>query len=605
MLGQRTKYSVLSTKYSLLSALAAFAISSLLQAAPPKLNYFFPAGGQRSQTVTITASGDFSNWPVQVWADRPGVVGTADKDKGKLNLAIAADAVPGIYWLRLTNAEGASQPRAFIVGTLPEVAEAETNDLPAKPQIVESRVVVNGKLAKTNDVDGFRVNLQQGQTLVAALQANTILGSPMDAVLQICDLVERPPVAGQAPQLEAYVVAQNHDGLGLDPQLAFTAPKSGPYLVRLFAFPATPDSSIRFAGGDDYLYRLTLTTGPYIDHALPLAAPREESEVRLGGWNLTGVTTAIVPSLANDSDSLTPPDSPLTWVWNPNAAGALAISRADYAALSEDQATLVALARSASEDPAEHDAVQDLPIPVAISGRLELSGEADIFTFQASKDQKLRLRATAKALGYPIDPVLLVQDETGKVLAEADDTGRDDRDPQLDFTAPAAGRYRAVVRDLHGRGGLRMVYRLSIEPVLPDFTLTLAADSFVFDKDKPLEIPVSVTVRDGLRDPIILHAIGLPPGVTAEPATFTPTEDAPQPMSGSGRRGRRSSGQSSAGPSVKLILKADPNAVQPGGFAVRIEGRTAASSPLIRSARFPLNLPLAGSHHAAWLTIRK
>jgi hypothetical protein len=76
-------------------------------------------------------------------------------------------------------------------------------------------------------------------------------------------------------------------------------------------------------------------------------------------------------------------------------------------------------------------------------------------------------------------------------------------------------------------------------------------------------------------------------------------------MSGSGRRGRRSSGQTTAGPSLKLILKADPKTVQPGGVAIRIEGRTAGSSPLIRSARFPLNLPLAGSHHAAWLTVRK
>jgi hypothetical protein len=588
----------------MLLAVALFASISSLHAAPPKLNYFFPPGGQQGQSVGVTASGDFSMWPVKVWSDRGGITATAEKDKGKLKIDVAADAVPGVYWLRLMNDDGASQPKAFIVGTLPEIAEAEPNDTPGKPQVVEPKVVVTGKLARSGDADGYRVDLKQGQTLVGALSANSILGAPMDAVLQVCELVERPPVAGQPSQPEGYVVVQNHDAVGLDPQLAFTAPKSGSYLVRLFAFPATPDSSIRFAGGDDYVYRLTLTTGPYIDHVLPLAAPFEESQVRLGGWNLAGTSTTIVPSLANEASELTPPDSPLVWIWKPGVAGALAIPRSEYPSIVMN-ASRPLLARSTTESSDDQEPSDDVPIPVTISGRLESPGDTGAFIFHAQKDQKLRFRAAAKGLGFPTDPVIVIEDEAGKQLAEADDTGRDDRDPQLDFTAPSAGRYRAIVRDLHGRGGLRMVYRLTIEPVQPDFTLALAADSFVLEKDKPLEIPVNVTVRDGLRDAISIHAIGLPAGVTAEPATFTPTEDAPQPMSGGGRRSRRSSPQGPSGPSIKLVLKADADSVQPGGTPIRIEGRTAGSAPRVRSARFPLNLPLAGAHHAVWLTVKK
>ena len=41
--------------------------------------------------------------------------------------------------------------------------------------------------------------------------------------------------------------------------------------MRAFAFPAAPDSSINFAGKIDFIYRLTLTTGGFIDHALPMA----------------------------------------------------------------------------------------------------------------------------------------------------------------------------------------------------------------------------------------------------------------------------------------------------------------------------------------------
>jgi hypothetical protein len=588
------KYLVLGTQYLAIAGLALTLFGPRsVEAAPPKVNYLFPAGGQRGQTVNVTAGGDFSSWPVQAWSDRPGLTATCEKDKGKLAIAVAADAAPGVYWLRLFSGDGASNLKPFVVGTLPEIAETEPNDAPEKPQTAEPHVVVNGKLGKTGDVDGYCVGLKQGETLVASLQANSVLGSPMDAVLQICELVERGYSTNQTRQVEAYLVSQNHDAVGLDPQLAFTAPHDGQYLVRLFAFPATPDSSVRFAGGEDYVYRLTLTTGPFIDHALPLALPREESPVQLGGWNLGSALTAIAPALSATSDSLPAPDATLGWVWRSDAAGAIALPHVNHP-------TLIA-----SESSDVHAQPQQVSVPVTLSGRLATPQQADAFELQATKDQKLRLRASAKALGFPTDLVIAVLDESGKLLVEADDTGRDDRDPQVDFTAPADGRYRVLIRDLHGRGDLRMVYRLTIEPIQPDFSLALATDSFVLEKDKPLEIPVNVAVRDGLREPIEIGAVGLPAGITAEPVKFQPTEDAPSSSAGGGRRGRRSSSQAPTGPTVKLILKADPAAIQAGGAAIRIEGRTLGSSPLVHTARFPLNLPLAGSHHAVWLTVRK
>ena len=329
---------------------------------------------------------------------------------------------------------------------------------------------------------------------------------------------------------------------------------------------------------------MTLTTGPFIDHALPLAVPREESQVELGGWNLEPRPLAIVPPLSAETDLLTPPDNPLAWIWRADAAGAHAVPRVNHATVAGSQ---------------------DISVPTTLSGRLAAPGDSDSFTFVAKKNEKLRVRVAAKALGFPTDAVVAILDEAGKTLAEADDTGRDDRDPQLDFTPPEDGRYQVLVRDLARRGDVRMVYRLTIEPVQPDFALTLAADSFVLEKDKPLEITVNVTVRDGLREPIEVHAVGLPPGVTAEPVKFEPSGDSPMPDSGGGRRGKKGGNTPPAGPSIKLILKADASTIRPGGTPIRIEGRTLGSSPLVRTARFPLNLPLAGSHYAAWLTVGK
>jgi hypothetical protein len=550
-------------------------------AAPPKVNHLFPAGGQRGQSVAVSGAGDFSTWPVEVWSDRDGVSFTAEKDKGKFKAEIAADAAAGVYWLRLHNGDGAAAMKAFVVGTLSEIAEAEPNDAPDKPQAVEPRVVVNGKLGKTGDVDGYCVELKAGQTLVASLAANSMLGSPMDAVLQVCELVERG-----SESREAFVVAQNHDAIGLDPQIAFTADRAGPYLVRLFAFPATPDSSIRFAGGDDYVYRLTLTTGPFLDHVLPLVAPREESQVALGGWNFEAGAKTVVPPLSAEISPLTPPDQPLAWVWRADAAGAVSIPRVDWP----------------SKDGTRSVRTTEIPVPSSVSGRLENPRQVDRYAFAANKNEKVRIRVAAKAIGFPTDAVITVLDESGKTLAEADDAGRDDRDPQLDFTPPADGKYQVTVSDLANRGGERMVYRMMVEPVRPDFALTLAADSFVLEKGKSVEVTVNVAVRDGLREPIEIHVVGLPTGVMAEPVKFEPSGDSPMPMAGGGRRGRGNTPQPS-GPSVKLTLKADAKA-EVGGAAIRIKGRTKSETPLVRTARFALKEPLAGLHYAAWLTVK-
>jgi hypothetical protein len=594
-----TEYLVLGTRY-LLSAVAFATILLLIfaspaLAAPPKVNYLYPAGGQRGQTVAVTAAGDFSNWPLQVWADRPGIAATCEKDKGKLKLEIADDAVPGVYWLRLWDGEGASSLKPFLVGTLPEVEEAEPNDSPDKPQTIEPRVVINGKLGKAGDVDGFRVQLSEGQTLVAAVQAHSLLGSPMDAALQVCELVERvsSSQAGFPPQTEAYVAAQDHDSTGLDPQLVFTAPKSGPYLVRLFAFPSDPNSTIGFAGGDNYIYRLTLTTGAYLDHVQPLAVGDDASELRMQGWNVPEAAAALLSRHAAD-DPLTLPDLPLAWAWHPEAAGAFSLPH------------VVGTIRVPSDGTPGVPTTLDT-LPATVSGRLAELGNAHAYAFAGNKGDKLRIRVEARAIGFPTDPLVIVQDEAGKTLAEADDAGRDQRDPELTFDVPADGQYRVVIRDLHRRGGPRMAYRATIEPAAPDFTLSLAADSFVLEAGKPLEIPVTVALRDGFTRAIEIRAVGLPDGIAAEPVAFQPGPGAAPPDSGGARRGGRGNrGQQPAGgPTAKLVLTGDLEKLQAGGTPIRIEGRAIDDSPLVRTARFSTGQPLAPPHHAAWLTVKK
>jgi hypothetical protein len=109
-----------------LCELCVFVVCS--EAAPPTLNNLHPAGAQRGTNVEILAGGTFERWPVQVWTDNPTITIKCAKDKGRLTINVAADAVPGVHWLRLHDEQGASTMRPFIVGTLPDVSEKEPND---------------------------------------------------------------------------------------------------------------------------------------------------------------------------------------------------------------------------------------------------------------------------------------------------------------------------------------------------------------------------------------------------------------------------------------------------------------------------------------------
>ena len=56
---------------------------------------------------------------VPVWASGTGISVEPTKTQGKFKVTVAKDAVPGVYWLRAYNADGASGLRPFIVGMLP------------------------------------------------------------------------------------------------------------------------------------------------------------------------------------------------------------------------------------------------------------------------------------------------------------------------------------------------------------------------------------------------------------------------------------------------------------------------------------------------------
>ena len=417
---------------------------------PPAIDRCLPAGGQRETTIDVKLVGKPGDGELRIIGEDDSIVFTPNEKKDAATVAISATSRPGVHWLRFSNADGATQLKPFVVGLIPEVAEAEPNGKISEATAVSSpSVTANGVLEKSGDVDIYAVTLTKGQTLVATMLANEVLGSPMDGVLQIVNA-------------RGTVVAQNDDDTSRDPRIDFTVPEDGVWYVRTFAFPAAPDSTIRFAGGADYVYRLTLASGPVIEHVEPAMCCANDSETSLTlfGSNLPSATVSIP---------------------------------ADQRELTEPYALPFRISRIAIPSIVESQLAADktLSIPIAVTGRIASTGPS-AFLLTAPKGQKLSIDIHAQRIGSLLDPVVTVEDSSGKVIKESDDIDGDNHDAEMHITMPADGQYRIVIRDRFQDFGDRYFYVLRCEETQASFSATIASSAETMKSDKPLEVPITI-----------------------------------------------------------------------------------------------------------------
>lgn len=478
--------------------------SATLWSAPPTLSHLFPAGGQRGTKVVVTCTGTFS-WPMKVWA--PGLDVVVAKASGKLEVDIPKDLAADRVWIRLYNAEGASAAVPFLIDNLKEINEQEPNDSPRTAQVLaDANVIVNGVLAKTADVDCFSVRLTAGKTMVAIVDANTRLGSPMDAILQVT-----------TP--DGQVLEENNDDVHLDPRLAFTPTKSGDYVVRIFAFSSTANTSIQLSGGANFIYRLTLTTGPFVTHTVPLAAPHTNpGAAEVFGWNIPpGTKIGIIPfggsKLAEhqECEALTdvrlPSESRLGFALAPDFAGSARVRLTSHAVVSAIGPT----------DPKKPMA---LSLPTSVTGWLRIPRQIDTFRVPLKKGQQVIVSVESNSLNFPFDPEALLTDPSGAVVAKAADIGPN-REAVITHAAAKDGDYLVAIRNRFRQRGELFFYRLTVRLEEPDFEMSVATDAIVVTPDKPTELPIKIQ-RRGPVGAIIIQAVGLPPGVTALPIVSEP-----------------------------------------------------------------------------------
>jgi hypothetical protein len=421
----------------------------------------------------VKFAGKVGDGDVTLDAQPGGITFQLAEDRQSATLDVAADALPGVQWLRLKNPHGATELFPFFVGLVPESGETEPNNRLAEAQaVVLPSVTINGVFQDSRDVDTFAVDLTAGQSLVAVMQAAEPFGSPMDGVVQIVT------AAGA-------VIAQNDDDAGRDPRLAFTAPSDGRWFVRTFAFSGTPNSSISFSGGDDHVYRLTLTTQGVISHCQPAVQSGQQPDrpVTALGWNLSSPQLTLVNGRSATAERLALP---------------FALRRVSQPVVIETDVS-----------------GQQLTLPIAVSGSLE-AGVRDEFRFAGTAGQRIRVHVAGPSLGSMLDPLIEILKPDGSSLESADDISDENRDAQLIVTLPADGEYSIRVRDRFETGGERWFYVMTVELAVPSFKVTTAKTAWTLAADKPTEIPLSVERLHGFAEPISFEVLGLPDGVTAE-----------------------------------------------------------------------------------------
>ncbi len=485
-------------------------LATAASANPPVASYIFPAGGQRGTTVHVKVGGLFLDQSccfemlgpgVQfakelksiptLWFEGP-LLPLPDSQRAEDypkdmagQLQIATDAALGLRYWRLWTSQGATPSMKFVVGDLPEIVEQEIDGDPV-PVKVTLPVTINGRIFPREDVDIWSFTAKKGQSVWCEINAAR-LGSPLEARLEIRDVQGRR-------------LAESDDAHGPDPRLRFIAPADGEYRVHVF--------DAQFQGGQAYVYRLTLTSGPVIERVFPLGGKRGSTvQLQMKGQGVPSSSSSVaIPADAKDS-------FPYCW----ESAG----SRSNTVMLDVDE-----LPEIVAESPGAN---QPIAAPVMLNGRIAKPGATSVWTIACKKGAPLQFDLRAGGLDSPLDGVVTIFDAQGKQMARGEGTGGQP-DPSFTFTPPTDGIYTVKVQDrFASRGGPAFAYRLRIAPPpSPDFRLTLAVDPRANAEPDAVTVPrkgqaklkINCERLGGFKEPVVISAEGLPAGVGLSPATI-------------------------------------------------------------------------------------
>lgn len=473
MNGRIARRSLLDFVVSATVAIASLSAISVAFGAPAITNVT-PRGLQIGQTTTIVVTGSDLSTDLQLLSDAKiasqKVKAGAKPNRVELEIELDKVTPPGLYAVRVANANGISSPVVIGVDRLPQrMFNAKIGELP---------VSLTGTVGGA-EVQQAKLAGKKGQKLVLDVQAQR-LGSGLKPVLRLND-ARGTQIAWSPPR----------SVIGGDARIEMELPADGEYSLELH------DELFRPAGNG--FFRLQIGELQYADLALPMgvaiggkqtiecvsANVRTSAELNAVEWTIPGETVAPIPV----AERLT------------GSAPRVAVS--DFPEFSE-----VTVAGKPQELPAA---------PFAVSGRLGTVGEEDRYVVTVAPKQKLRFDVVARQFGSPLDGVLTIRKEDGSDQLASGDDRPGSSDPLVDYTVPAGvTKVQIAIKDLLGRGGNEYVYRIVVrDQSRPDFSLSLMADKVNIPAGASQVVPVQVA-RMNYDGPIELALTGQPSEVALQ-----------------------------------------------------------------------------------------
>ncbi len=473
-----------------------------IHAETPSAAYIFPAGARRGTAVDVRIGGHFLHDKAEFLLHGAGVEATSPiaraettwfegpilllpasqqkedypKDYGS-RVTVTADASLGIRRWHCVTSQGITAGMKFVVGDLPEILEDETA---RSATSVTLPVTINGRIFPREDADDWAFEAHAGQVVTCEVNAARI-GSGLDSRLEVRDPSGR-------------VIAENSDAFGADSFVRFTAPADGRYVVRIH--------DVRFDGLQHFVYRLTISAGPWLDSVFPLGGQRgAKTTLQLVGANLPNDRAEL---LIPNGDSVTGLQS-LRGL--PLVLGGDAVNTANFE--TDD------LTEHLETERADGEVAGRVTLPCVLNGVIARAGEADSWILTGKKGDVCQFDLRASRLGSELDGVLTLLDAKGNTLGSADDLASGQTDAVLNVTLPVDGDFTLKVQDrISSRGGPQFGYRVRItDPRTGSLRLTTPLDAITLVRGGEVRIKVLAERPNGFDEEVTLEIEGLPEGV--------------------------------------------------------------------------------------------
>ncbi|HMC67128.1 MAG TPA: PPC domain-containing protein, partial [Gemmataceae bacterium] len=475
----------------------------------PMITHVHPVALQRGQTAEVTVEGQMNFFGAyQALFEGDGLSAEIIPQKApaavppappqlrntKLKITVAPDAALGVREFRIATELGISSVGQLVIVADPVVVEKPgANNIPAQAQPIQLPCVIAGKIEAIEDVDFFKFDAKEGQTLTFEMFCARLQD-------KIHDLQKHAKPMLTLYDADGRELAANDTFFFADPLLSYTIPKTGAYFLQV------RDST--YDGDQRWVYAIIATDKPYVTHVFPMAGnPGQKLELEpIGSAKLT---QSKVPFVV------------------PDKLGIQQI-QLDIKGAKTNPATFIVsslpqfIEQEPNDDPGKATRVA---IPAGINGRIGQRRDMDHFVFKAAKSKPIRFELKARRFGTLLNSslhgVIDVMNVKGATMVSSDVSHG--QEAALVFTPPADDDFVVRVRDLNSKGGESFVYYLEADWAAPDFTLRCDPDKAMIGPGSSAAWYVHVNRLNGFAGPVQVEVKGLPKDIVVSPLTIPPS----------------------------------------------------------------------------------